>query len=81
MAAFSVYEVKENFDAMLHRVQHEPIQIRQNGKSVAVLVSWAEYEYFAALKLKMLQSRVALAKGDIEAGRLTDGETFFDELL
>lgn len=65
---------------MLLKAQRAPIQINRNGKPVAVVISMDEYASFEALKLHLLQSRVAQAKVDIDAVNTIDGESFFDGL-
>lgn len=80
MDALSANEAKTHFGDMLLKAQRGPIQINKNGKPVAVVISVDEYENIEALKLRMLQSRAAQAKADIEAGNLVDGDSFFDEL-
>jgi len=80
MDALSANEAKTQFGDLLLKAQRAPIQINKNGKPVAVVISMEEYESHEALKLQLLQSRVAQAKADIAAGNLVDGETFFSEL-
>lgn len=80
MDALSANEAKTQFGDLLLKAQRAPIQINKNGKPVAVVISMEEYESLEALKLRLLQSRVAQAKVDIAAGNLVDGETFFSEL-
>ncbi|WP_099132188.1 hypothetical protein [Xenorhabdus ehlersii] len=40
-----------------------------------------EYESIETLRLKLLQSRAAQARVDIESGNTIDGEAFFNELV
>lgn len=80
MDALSANEAKTHFGDMLLKAQRSPVQINKNGKPVAVVLSVEEYESIEALKLLVLQSRAAQVVTDIEAGRLVDGESFFDEL-
>ena len=80
MDTLSANEAKTQFGDLLLKAQRAPIQINKNGKPVAVIVSMDEYESIEALKLRLLQSRVAQAKADIEAGNTIDGESFFDGL-
>ncbi len=81
MNILSANEAKTHFGEMLLEAQRAPVQINQNGKPVAVVISLEEYESTEALKLQLLQSRAAQAKADIAKGNLADGEAFFDELL
>jgi len=65
MKALTANEAKTHFGEMLLNAQRGPVQINKNGKPVAVLVSYDEYEDIEALKLGMLQSRASRAKDDI----------------
>ncbi|MCG3461093.1 MULTISPECIES: type II toxin-antitoxin system Phd/YefM family antitoxin [Xenorhabdus] len=80
MNALSANEAKTHFGDMILKVQQAPIQINKNGKPVAVVISMDEYQSIEMLKLQLLQARAVQAKVDMEAGKLTDGEAFFDEL-
>lgn len=80
MDSLSANEAKTHFGDLLLKAQRAPIQINKNGKPVAVVVSAEEYESIEALKLQLLQSRAARARADITAGKLVDGDAFFDEL-
>lgn len=80
MDALSANEAKTQFGHLLLKAQRSPVQINKNGKPVAVVISMDEYESNQALKLQLLQSRVIQAKSDIESGKTTDGESFFNAL-
>lgn len=80
MDALSANEAKTQFGDLLLKAQRAPVQINRNGKPVAVVISMDEYESIEALKLRLLQSRVAQAMTDIKAGNTVDGESFFDAL-
>lgn len=80
MDALSANEAKTQFGDMLLKAQRAPVQINRNGKPVAVVISMDEYESIEALKLRLLQSRVAQAMTDINAGNTVDGESFFEAL-
>ncbi|MEL0583900.1 MAG: type II toxin-antitoxin system Phd/YefM family antitoxin [Candidatus Thiodiazotropha sp. (ex. Lucinoma kazani)] len=80
MEALSANDAKTHFGDMLLKAQRAPIQINKNGKPVAVVLSVDEYESIETLKLRLLQARASQAKADIDAGKLADGESFFDEL-
>ena len=80
MDALTANEAKTQFGDMLLKAQRAPIQINKNGKPVAVVISMDEYESIETLKLRLLQSRVAQAKADIEADNTIDGESFFEGL-
>jgi prevent-host-death family protein len=80
MDALSANEAKTHFGDLLLKAQRSPVQINKNGKPVAVIISVEEYEGIEALKLRFLQGRVEQAEADIDADKLVDGESFFDEL-
>lgn len=80
MDTLSANEAKTHFGDMLLKAQRSPIQINKNGKPVAVVISAEEYESIETLKLQLLQARAIQANADIAAGKLVDGEAFFDEL-
>jgi prevent-host-death family protein len=80
MKALTANEAKTHFGELLLNAQRGPVQINKNGKPVAVLVSFDEYENIEALKLGMLQSRASRASDDIANQDTVDGESFFDEL-
>ncbi|WP_271461345.1 type II toxin-antitoxin system Phd/YefM family antitoxin [Pantoea leporis] len=81
MYSLSANEAKTQFGDMLLKAQREPVQISRNGKPVAVVISAEEYQAIEAMKQQFLQEKIARARNDIANGQLTDGETFFDQLL
>ena len=81
MKALTANEAKTHFGEMLMKAQQAPVQINKNGKPVAVLVSFDEYESIEALKIRFLQTRAIKAKDDIANQNTVDGESFFDELV
>ena len=76
----SANEAKTNFGTMLLKAQRTPVQIKRNGKPVAVVISMEDYERFENLKLQVLKMRAAQVDEDIAAQNVVDGEKFFDEL-
>jgi prevent-host-death family protein len=80
MDSLSANEAKSQFGDMLLKAQRAPVQINKNGKPVAVVMSMDDYEDIEAMKLRLLQSRVAKAKTDIQAGNTADGNSFFEAL-
>lgn len=80
MDALSANEAKVQFGELLLKAQRAPIQINKNGKPVAVVMSFEEYESLEALKFQALQARANRAKAAIEAGNTMDGDSFFDAL-
>jgi prevent-host-death family protein len=81
MESLSANAAKTHFGDLLLKVQREPIQIKRNGKAVAVVLSVEDYEHLETLKMNMLQKRVLQAAAEIKAGRLTNGDQFFDDVL
>lgn len=81
MYLLSANEAKTQFGDMLLKAQREPVQISRNGKPVAVVISAEEYQAIEAMKQQFVQEKIARARNDIASGQLTDGETFFDQLL
>lgn len=81
MYSLSANEAKTQFGDMLLKAQREPVQISRNGKPVAVVISAEEYQAIEAMKQQFLQEKIARARNDIANAQLTDGETFFDQLL
>ena len=80
MDILSANEAKTQFGDLLLKAQRAPVQINRNGKPVAVVLSIDDYETIEALKLRLLQSRAAQAKVDIDEGNTVDGESFFAQL-
>ena len=76
----SANEAKTNFGTMLLKAQRTPVQMKRNGKAVAVVISMEDYERFENLKLQVLQMRAAQVGEDIASQNVVDGEQFFDEL-
>ena len=81
MQSVSANEAKIHFGDLLIKSQKSPIEINRNGKAVAVILSVNDYQCFEDLKMQYLKHRIEQAREEIAAGRLIDGESFFDELL
>jgi prevent-host-death family protein len=81
MESLSANEAKTHFGDLLLKVQREPIQINRNGKAIAVVLSVNDYLNLESLKMLYLKTRVEQAKEDIAAGRIVDGDVFFDDLF
>ena len=45
------------------------------------MISAEDYETMEKIKMRWLKEKLALAKDDIDNGRLVDGPTFFDDML
>lgn len=81
MESLSANEAKTHFGDLLLKVQREPIQINQNDKAIAVVLSVEDYQNLETLKIELLKTSVAQAKEDIKAGRTIDGNYLFDKLI
>ncbi|AWN75937.1 TPA: type II toxin-antitoxin system Phd/YefM family antitoxin [Legionella pneumophila] len=81
MESLSANEAKTHFGDLLLKVQREPVQINRNGKAVAVVLSVDDYLNLESLKMQYLKTRVEQAKEDVAAGRIIEGDVFFDDLL
>jgi len=81
MESLSANEAKTHFGDLLLKVQRQPVQIKRNGKAVAVVLSVDDYMILESLKIQHLKARVKQAKEAIEAGHIVDGDQFFDSLL
>lgn len=70
-------EAKNKFGELVDRVQREPVRIERHGRSVAVLVSEADYAEIEQLRLEALRAKVDRGGADMEAGRSVSlDETF-----
>ena len=81
MESLSANEAKTHFGDLLLKVQRGPVQINRNGKAVAVVLSVDDYLNLESLKMQHLKMRVEQAKEDIAAGRVVNGDIFFDDLI
>jgi len=50
MKAATATDVKNRFGEYLDDAKSEPVVVNRNGRSVAVLMSWAEYQRLSALE-------------------------------
>jgi len=59
-------DLKSHFGEFLDLAREEPIGIRKSGKSVAVMLSGEEFEYYQALEDAYLgiQAEQAIERGD-----------------
>jgi PHD/YefM family antitoxin component YafN of YafNO toxin-antitoxin module len=73
--------VKTQFGDVLIQVQLEPLQINRNGKTVAVMLSFEDYQMLEEVKMRLLKEKVARAEADIARGDVMDGEKFFAQLM
>lgn len=59
MQSMTYSNAKTNFDEILRLVQREPIEILRNGKSVAIVMSYENYQELEKMKLDLLEFRPA----------------------
>lgn len=76
MYTLNANDAKTNFGKMLLKVQSEPVEIKKNGTSVAVLLSTDEYKRIEALKIELVKSRF----NNVEESELAYATAFFDSL-
>ena len=81
MQAIAANEAKTQLGDLLLKVQREPVQINENGKPVAVVVSTQEYEAIETMKAEVLRQRFSQAEAQVAAGDVVDGDTFMNDLL
>lgn len=73
-------DAKREFGEVLLKAQKEPIGINRNGKPVAVMLSWQDFNELEALKLKALQAAVQEGITDINEGNITEGKKAIKEI-
>ena len=71
-------EAKANFDALIEKVQREPLTISKKGRPVAVLMSMDEFETHQRLKIEQLRREVRAGLADLEAGKVISGAEAFE---
>ena len=80
MEILNANDVKREFSEVLIKTQHGPVGIIRNGKSVAVVISAAEFTQFEALKEDHLREAIQAGIADLQAGKVIDGKTVMDKL-
>jgi prevent-host-death family protein len=76
MYTLSANEAKTHFGKMLLKAQSEPVEIKKNGTSVAVVLSNEEYQRIEELKMALVKARF----DNIDENDLMDGNAFFEQL-
>lgn len=74
---------KKHFDEVLRLVQREPIAIQKNGKSVAVVMSYENYQELKKMKLDLLKFRsgnIENQKREEAVSSTVDADVVFDLL-
>lgn len=64
MKAATATEVKNRFGEFLDDAKAEPVIVNRNGRNVAVLMSWAEYERLSALEDAWWAARAEAAEAE-----------------
>lgn len=80
MQTLTASDAKREFGDLLLKVQSEPVSINKNGKPVAVVLSYAEYEQLAAHKSAHLKAQIQQGIADLEAGRVASGNDVLERL-
>lgn len=74
-------EAKSKFGELLDNAQHEPVTIEKNGRPVAVVYSFKEYQEIEKMKLEALQRDLQKGIDELDAGQGIDANEVFNELL
>jgi prevent-host-death family protein len=80
MRTFSAADAKNRFGEVLDAAQREPVRIEKHGRATAVIVSEAEYAEMAFQIAEIERFKIAKGLADLDAGRLVEGQAFFDDL-
>ncbi len=78
MKAATATDVKNRFGEFLDDARAEPVVVNRNGRNVAVLMSWAEYERLSALEDAWWAARAKAAEAE---GRYLGPEKSMEALL
>lgn len=81
METVTANEAKTHFGETILKTQRNPVTITRNGKPVAVMISFKEYQDIEELKQVYLQQQIKLGLLDIENTQTMDGTLIFKELL
>ena len=81
MEIMTATEAKTNFGSLLLKVQSEPVEIKKNDETVAVMMSAEAFDMLEELKMENLKNIIAAGLKDIEEGNVCDGEQFCKDLL
>lgn len=73
MKTLTASDAKREFGDLLLQIQSEPVGIHKNGKPVAVVLSYSEYEHLATCKLNQLKAMVQQGVEDVAAGKVSSG--------
>lgn len=80
METLTASDAKREFGDLLLKVQSKPVGISKNGKPVAVMLSYTEYEQLAAYKTAQLKVQIQQGIADLDAGRIASGNVVLERL-
>ena len=80
METLTASDAKREFGDLLLKVQSAPVGINKNGKPVAVILSYIEYEQLAAHKAAQLKAQIQQGIEDLAAGRISSGSAVLERL-
>jgi prevent-host-death family protein len=80
METITASDAKREFGDVLLKAQSAPVTINKNGKPVAVVVSFTEYEQLEACKEAQLKAAIQIGIADIAAGRVASSEDVIKRL-
>lgn len=80
METLNASDAKREFGELLLKAQSGPIGINKNGKPVAVVLSYAEYEQLYAHKTAQLKILLQQGIADLGAGKVSPGSDVLERL-
>jgi prevent-host-death family protein len=80
MEILNATEAKREFGDVLLKAQKEPIAINKNGKTVAVVMSAADYQILTNQQESLLKIELQKGMDDIQANRVADGNAVMERL-
>lgn len=80
METLTASDAKREFGDLLLKVQSAPVGINKNGKPVAVMLSYVEYEQLAAHKTAQFKAQIQQGIADLDAGRIASGNVVLERL-
>ena len=75
MKAVAARDAKNRFGQLMDDAQREPVLIEKNGRPVAVVLSYEDYQNTEAIKLQALKQGIAEAKAEVASGRIRPFDT------
>lgn len=80
MKTLNASDAKREFGDLLLKAQSAPIGINKNGKLIAVMVSYAEYEQLEMHKDLQLKAAIQQGIADLHTGRVAAAEDVINRL-